>query len=191
MKKLIVALLAGAAAMSAAQAQTTTTQPRGYVGIGAATADHKDFSGLNNFDSNGYKTSAKIFGGVEIDQTWGAEVGYTDFRKADFNYSAAGTGTASSGSTKGYGYYLAAKGNYPINDQFSAYGKLGVEHSERKLESRELNLKDTDTGLYGAIGVKYKLNEQVALNAEYERYGKDKAFGAKADVWTVGASYSF
>ena len=63
MKKLIVALIAGAAAMSAAQAQTIQTQPRGYVGLGVATADHEDSSvgGLTNFDSDGYKASAKIF----------------------------------------------------------------------------------------------------------------------------------
>jgi opacity protein-like surface antigen len=189
MKKLIVALLASAAAMSAAQAQTANAQPRGYVGIGVATADHEDFGGLSNFDSNGYKASAKIFGGVELDQTWGAEVGYTDFRKADFNYNF--NGASGTGSTKGYGYYVAAKGTIPINDQFSAYGKLGIQHSERKLETVGLNFKDTDTGLYGAAGLKYKLNEQVALSAEYERYGKNKQFGAKADVWTVAASYAF
>ncbi len=62
MKKLIVALIAGAAAMSAAQAQTT--QPRAYVGVGVATADHADSSaaGLTNYNSDGYKDSAKILG---------------------------------------------------------------------------------------------------------------------------------
>jgi OOP family OmpA-OmpF porin len=71
------------------------------------------------------------------------------------------------------------------------YGKLGLQHSERKLESAVLNLKDTDTGAYGAVGVQYNLNQQVALTAEYERYGKSKDIGAKADAWTVGARYSF
>jgi OOP family OmpA-OmpF porin len=79
----------------------------------------------------------------------------------------------------------------PVNDQFSVYGKLGLEHSERKLQSADLNLKDTDTGAYGAVGLQYNLNQQVALTAEYERYGKTKTVGAKADVWTVGARYSF
>lgn len=192
MKKLIVALIAGAAAMSAAQAQTTQTQPRGYVGLGIATADHEDSSvgGLTNFNSDGYKASAKVFGGYEFDQNWGAEVGYTDFRHSNFNYSNA-DGTSASGRTKGYGYYVAGKYNYPVNDQFSVYGKLGLQHSERKLESAALNRKDTDTGAYGAVGVQYNLNQQVALTAEYERYGKSKDFGAKADVWTVGARYSF
>jgi hypothetical protein len=39
--------------------------------------------------------------------------------------------------------------------------------------------------------LQYNLNQQVALTVEYERYGKSKDFGAKADVWTVGARYSF
>ena len=190
MKKLIVALIAGAAAMSAAQAQTT--QPRAYVGVGVATADHEDSSvgGLTNFNSDGYKASAKIFGGYEFDQNWGVEAGYTDFRNSDFSYSNA-DGTSAGGHTKGYGYYVAGKYNVPVNDQFSVYGKLGLQHSERKLESAALNLKDTDTGAYGAVGLQYNINQQVALTAEYERYGKSKDFGTKADVWTVGARYSF
>jgi OOP family OmpA-OmpF porin len=190
MKKLIVALLAGAAAMSAAQAQTSATAPRGYVGLGVATADHEDYSGLNNYDSNGYKASAKIFGGYELDQNWGVEAGYTDFRKANFNYRTA-AGANASGNTKGYGYYIAGKYDMPLNDQTSVYGKLGVQHSNRELNSPTLNISDSDNGLYGAVGLKYNLNQQVALTAEYERYGKSKSFGAKPDVWTIGARYSF
>lgn len=191
MKKLIVALIAGTAAMGAAQAQTTQTQPRAYVGVGVATADHENSSvgGLTNVDSDGYKASGKIFGGYEFDQNWGVEAGYTDFRNANVNYSS--NGTNGTGKTKGSSYYVAGKYNMPVNDQFSVYGKLGLEHSERKLESAALNLKDTDTGAYGAVGLQYNLNQQVALTAEYERYGKTKTVGAKADVWTVGARYSF
>ena len=192
MKKLIVALLAGAAAMSAAQAQTTTnsgTLPRTYVGVGIASADHKDDFGLSGFSSDGWKSSAKIFGGYEIDPMWGVEVGYTDFRKADFSYNNCTTSVG--GNTKGYGVYVAAKASTPINDQFSAFGKLGVQHSSRELNSPVLNLTDSDNGLYGAVGLQYNINQQVALTAEYERYGKSKSFGAKPDVWTIGARYSF
>src|SRR5690606_8839579 len=82
MNKLIVALIASAVAMSAAQAQTTA--PRAYLGAGVASADH-DFkrAGATSVDTEGYKASGKIFGGYEFNQTWGVEAGYTDFRKAD------------------------------------------------------------------------------------------------------------
>jgi OOP family OmpA-OmpF porin len=170
MKKLIVALIAGAAAMSAAQAQNfSDTQPHAYVGVGASTA--------KNIQSDDYKLGGKIYGGYQINQSWAAEAGYTDL--------------GDHGATKGNGYYVAAKATMPINEQFSAYGKVGVQHSERKYDTAALNIKDTDTGAYGALGVQYKLNQQVALTAEYERYGKEKDIGAKANVWTVGANYSF
>jgi OOP family OmpA-OmpF porin len=191
MKKLIFALIAGITAVGAAQAQTTA--PRGYVGVGVATADH-DYklgnAGVSGVNSDGYKASAKIFGGYELDQRWGVEAGYTDFRSSDFNYTQAGV--AGRGSSDGYGTYIAAKMNAPINDQFSAYGKLGVAYSKRSLSTNTgLNYDNHDTGVYAGAGVEYKLNQNVALNAEYERYGKTKDFGAKADVWTVGVKYSF
>ena len=183
MKKLIVALIASAAAMSAAQAQTiANTAPHAYVGVGVATADQESRGGL---DGDGYKASGKIYGGYQLNQTWAAEAGYTDFRSADVN-TAAGRG-----DTKGYGYYIAGKATQPLNDQLSVYGKAGVQHSQRELNVAGLNAKNSDTGLYGAVGLQYNINQQVALTAEYERYGKSKDFGAKADVWTVGAHYKF
>jgi OOP family OmpA-OmpF porin len=172
MKKLLLALLATTAVAGAAQAQTTT--PHAYVGVGAATADNKT--------SDSYKTGAKIYGGYEIDQNWGVEAGYTDFGKKD-----VGTG-----NVKGSGTYVAGKYSVPLGERFSGYGKLGVSYNERKFDNGAgTRVNNYDTGLYGGVGVEYKLNQNVALNAEYERYGKDKAFGAKADVYTVGLKYGF
>ena len=41
------------------------------------------------------------------------------------------------------------------------------------------------------MGAQYQINQDVALVAEYERYGKSRDFGQKADVLTIGAKYSF
>lgn len=184
MKKLIVALLASAAAVSAAQAQTVNTQPHYYLGAGVSIADHKyDISGVT--DEGDAKAAGKIFGGYEFNQTWGVEAGYTDIRASDFTYNG-GTGTS-----KGFGSYVAAKASMPLNEQFSAFAKLGVSYNERKLRTSTVSLSDHDTGAYGALGVQYNVSPQMALTAEYERYGKEKDFGAKADAFTLGARYSF
>jgi OOP family OmpA-OmpF porin len=192
MKKLIFALIASAAAMTAAQAQTTAA-PRPYIGAGVASADH-DYrlgNGATNVNGDGYKASAKVFGGVEFDQRYGVEAGYTDFRSSDFSYTNA-AGTRGHGSSDGYGVYVAGKASVPVNDQLSAYGKLGVAYSKRKMSSNlGLNAEQNDTGAYAAVGLQYNINPQVALTAEYERYGKTKDFGAKADVLTAGVKYSF
>jgi OOP family OmpA-OmpF porin len=171
MKKLLLALIATSAVAGAAQAQTTT--PHAYVGIGAATADNKS--------SDEYKTNAKIYGGYEFDQNWGVEAGYTNFDKENIP----------SGNVKGSGTYVAGKYSMPLGDRFTGYGKLGVSYNERKFSGLGTEVNNYDTGLYGGVGVEYKLNEKLALNAEYERYGKDKQFGAKADVYTVGLKYGF
>jgi len=172
MKKLLLALIATSAVAGAAQAQTTA--PHAYVGIGAATADNKS--------TDDYHTNAKIYGGYEFDQNWGVEAGYTNFGKED----------VAVGNVKGSGTYVAGKYSVPLGERFTGYGKLGVSYNERKLSSSTLGqVNSYDTGLYGGVGVEYKLNEKLAVNAEYERYGKDKAFGAKADVYTVGLKYGF
>jgi OOP family OmpA-OmpF porin len=190
MNKLIVALIASVAAMSAAQAQQTA--PRAYVGAGIASADHDyKLSGASNVDTEGWKASGKIFGGYEFNQTWGVEAGYTDFRKSDVNYSIGGANVR--GETEGHSAYLAAKATLPVNEQFSVYGKLGAARnkSELHLVNAAASMSRSKTEAYGAVGAQYSLNQDVALIAEYERYGKSKDFGQKADVLTIGAKYSF
>ncbi|GAB3470173.1 hypothetical protein GCM10027321_40280 [Massilia terrae] len=192
MKKIVFALIAGAAVATAAQAQDSNA-PRGYIGVGAATADHQySINGVNTTGNDGYKASAKVYGGYEFNNTWGLEAGYTDFRKSNFNYTTA-AGATGSGHSDGHATYLAAKGNIPINEQFSFYGKLGVEnmHSNLSTSTPGLSGSKSDTGVYGGVGVQYNLSKQVSLNAEYERYGNKKDFGAKPDVWTAGVRYNF
>jgi opacity protein-like surface antigen len=190
MKKLIFAAIAGVAIASAAQAQET--YPKAYVGAGVATVDH-DFSvnGTTNHDADGWQPSGKVFAGYEFNQTWGAEIGYTDFSKSHASYTANGVnGRAES---DGKAFYVAAKASVPINEQFSAYGKLGAEYNKTSLSSTTpgISYDDHKTQAYGALGVQYNLTQKVALIAEYERYGSKRDFGAKPDVVTVGARYSF
>jgi opacity protein-like surface antigen len=187
MKKLIFAMIAAAAAMGTAQAAGP------YVGVGVATVDHQfNLSGATGVSSDGYKASGKIFGGYDIDQTWGVEAGYTDFRKSNADYTL--NGTAGRAESDGSSFYVAGKASAPINEQFSVFGKLGAASNKSTLSSSTtpaFNTSDRKTEVYAGVGVQYNLNQKVALTAEYERYGKSKDFGAKADVFTVGAKYAF
>ncbi len=183
MKKLIFALIAGATAMSAAHAEGP------YIGLGIATAEHAyNIPGATAGTNDGYKASGKIFGGYDIDKMWGVEAGYTDFRSSTYNYTL-GT-TASSVTSDGHAFYVAGKATAALNDQFSVFGKLGAAQNKSST-SGSLSQSSSKTELYGAIGVQYNLSKQIALTAEYERYGKSKDFGPKADVWTIGARYNF
>ncbi|MBC7685348.1 MAG: porin family protein [Bdellovibrionales bacterium] len=189
MKKLIFALIAGVTAVGAAQAQAIS---RPYVGLGVASSDHDlRIGGLGNTGSEGYKANAKIFGGVELTPMFGIEAGYTDIRSSDHTFTIGGVpGRA---STDGSRSYLAAKATMPVNEMFSVYGKLGAGYSKTNLSSSTplISRSDSKTELYGAVGGQYNLNEKVALTLEYERYGKTKEYGVKADAITAGAKFSF
>ena len=191
MKKLIFALIAGTAAMSAAQAQTTTA-PRAYVGAGLSTVENETrIPGATGVEDSSYKTSGKVFGGVELNQTVGLEAGYTDFRTLRTNYTQNGVNGQT--ETDGYGAYLAGKATMPINERTGVYGKLGVAHTNHEMTANTPGIarKISDNGVYAGVGVQHAINEKVSLIAEYERYGKKKEFGAQPDVLTIGAKYAF
>lgn len=180
MKKLIFAVIAGASIMGAAQAEG------GYIGAGVVST--KQAAGGGD-----YKASGKLFGGIELDKTWGVEAGYTDYRSTSY----IGTGGLTPTTTKGHATYLAGKGTMPLNEQFSLFGKLGVANVKAEAVTTGSgvpvisSLSESKTGAYAAIGAQYNLNKQVALTAEYERYGQSRSYGAKPDAWTVAARYSF
>ena len=116
MKKLIFALLAGATAAGA------FAQSAPYVGLAVTGADHDlKIGGVNSTGSDGYKASAKVFGGVQLTPTFGVEAGYTDLREANHSFTIAGV--PGSGVTDGKRAYLAGKATMPVNDVFSVYGK--------------------------------------------------------------------
>lgn len=194
MKKIVLALIASAAAMGAAQAQSQTSSdtPRGYVGAGVASSDHNfTLPGAANVDSDGWKSSGKIFGGYEFNRNFGVEAGYTDQRKSRANYTL--NGTRGSAEASGHSVYLAGKATAPVNERVSVYGKLGLARNETELRSTNAayNRDENKTEAYGALGVQYNFNRNWAAVAEYERYGGKKDFGANPDVVTVGAKYSF
>ncbi|WP_426194614.1 porin family protein [Massilia sp. DWR3-1-1] len=186
MKKLIFALIAATAAIGSAQA----AQPGPYVGVGIANADHSaSIPGTTSSSSDGYKTSGKIFGGYEFDQTFGVEVGYTDFRSSDYNYTLNGINRT--GTSDGKSYYVAGKASAPINEQFSVFGKLGAAQNKRNYSDSLLSGDTSKTELYAGVGAQYNFNPKVAVSLEYERYGKNQDIGAKSDVITLAAKYSF
>ncbi len=200
MKKLVLTLAAGLAALSMAevqaqnQFQTMMQNAHPYIGAGANFADHEyKFPGASNPHGDDVEAGFKVFGGADFDPFWGFELGYTDFSKSDFAYTQSGVIPAR-GKVDGYGVYVAGKGRWPINPMFDIYGKLGVAYSHRKLES-DVPLTtgqiSHDTGLYAGVGLQWKLTPEWALVGEYERYGRSKRIGSSADVFTLAARYNF
>lgn len=188
MKKIILALVASAAAMGAAHAQGP------YVGIGVVNADTElHMPGAVSASGGGWKSSGKLFAGYEFDEMFGAEMGYTDFRGGDFTYLIATV--PGRVEVDGRAFYLAGKATAPLTEQFALYGKLGLtatKFSQSGFGSgTNLFREESDTQGYLAVGAEYRINRNVGIALEYERYGKTKGFGPKPNVWTLAARYSF
>lgn len=187
MKKLVLALIATATAATAGSAFAQADTPSAYVGVGIATASryYNVPAGATNASDDGYRASGKLFGGYQFNKQWGMEGGYTDFRSSSNSYTL--NNVAHTVDNGGHAWYLAGTATAPINDQFSLIGKLGLT----QVRAETTGMSDNKTGAYAGLGMQYALNKNVAFTAEYERYGKNNDFGAKPNVWTVAAKYSF
>lgn len=188
MKKIIFALVAGAVAMSAAQAQMVS---KPYVGLGVTTTKHDlNLGGAATTTRGDRKAAAKIFAGADITPMFGVEVGHS--QSADDHIVSAG-GLSGNAETDSRRTYLAGKASMPVNEQVSVFGKLGVVHTKDKITSSAVGLShsESDNGVYAGVGAQYNFNEKVAMTLEYERNGKKRDFGAKTDAVTLAAKYSF
>ena len=189
MNKLILALIASAAAISSAHADTP------YVGIGVGTARYSNNVALaSSTDSDsGYKVLGKLFYGHELNATWGAEAGYINLGSTTYNYTL----DAKPGSlhTEGHAYYLATKASTTLNECVLAFVKLGISrHSYSQTGTgvaSGLNQLKNANDLYVSLGAQYKLNKEIGLTVELEHYGNNNQNGVHATVVTAGLRYSF
>jgi OOP family OmpA-OmpF porin len=196
MKNTILALLTSVTALGAAGAAHAADDYKPYIGVGAVAAEHR--YNLSNDTSTGDRKNTewggKIYGGVQINPNWAVEAGYTDFGKSDYGYTVgSATGRVESDAKS---FYLAGKASYPVNQQFSVFGKLGVAHNKNDVTGTGLaaayNGDSSRNSLYASVGAEYAFNEKVSATLEYEHYGKnDIDLGRRKGAVTLGANYKF
>jgi len=201
MKKILFALVASAAALTGtsafAQSNTQDAAGTGYVGVGVVGSRYDMGAGgsVSSDSRTGTKAAGKIYGGYNIDSTWAVEAGYTDFGKRSYNYTAGGL--PGGVSTDAHSYYLAGKGTWPVAQDFSVFGKLGVARNHNEVTQTGIaaanGLGDENkTKLYASVGGEYAINKNVKVSLEYENYGKSGTdVGRKAGAITAGLRYNF
>ncbi len=193
MKKLLSVLFATAATLASAHAEEV------YLGASiwhakvnmdvATTAAKTSFS-----DS---VREGKLFGGVQLDKTWGLEGGYIHFGDVATQYTLASV--PGNFKTDGHAWYAAGSGRYAFNDQWSVFGKLGLARTDVSFSidgAVTATDKATKTGAYLGTGIQFQLTKQAALIVELERYGKTAVQATRASVdntntVSIGARFSF
>jgi len=134
--------------------------------------------GLTNCDTG--STAWRLLGGYQMQRNFAVEVGLSELARL----------TASGGATKAD---LRARlieatvvGSYPFGRDFSGYGKLGVFNGYNKFTSGTFHQEDQDSGFTYGLGLRYDMNNQFAIRAEWQRYEE-----YKATVYSFGVLYKF
>ena len=198
------------AAIASPYAVADDTGWYGGVNIGQSKAKIDDAHITSNLLGGGFATSSisnddsdtgyKLFAGYKYNKNFAVEGGYFDLGQFGFTATTVPAGTLN-GNLKLKGLNLDAVGILPINEKFSAFGRVGMNYAESKdsfsgsgavnvlnpnPSKREANLK------FGA-GLQYDFNQSIGMRAEAERYRINDAVGSKGDidVLSVGLVYRF
>lgn len=158
-KKWLAAMLGAAAMAVSAGAIAQRSMPGWYAGLEVGQAD------FGTEDD----TAIKILGGYQFNRNFAAEVGYGML--------------LDKGPVEVTALELVGVGSYPINNQFSLFGKLGFANVEVEVGS----LSDDKTELTYGFGVHYSFTPQVGLRGQWQRYDTNE----EVDVLSIGILYRF
>jgi OmpA-OmpF porin, OOP family len=172
MKHLYVAV---AAALLAATPAMATDDGGFYVGagLGIFSVDESSFSESD--------TGFKLFGGWMFNQFVGGELEYIDggtVREGDFGIDSTGLN-------------VSLKGNWPINDQFDVFGKVGYFFWDADIDftgnsGQEGNSSGSD--LSWGIGAGYNFTDNLSITTEYQWFQIEEA---DAEMWTGNLVWKF
>ena len=76
----------------------------------------------------------------------------------------------------------------PLGENFSLFGKLGVQQDEPRLN---LGLPANGTDLTYGLGLKYQLTNDLGLRFEWQRFNGGSEFGNDDDILSGGLRLSF
>jgi OOP family OmpA-OmpF porin len=181
----VLGLTAAAFALPAAAQMNTSAF---YLGATVGQSKFKDgCTGLPAGVSCDEKDTAwRILGGYQFSPNFAAEFGYHNL--GELKASSPGFSATEKASV----WELNGVGLFPVANQFSLYGKLGVHHGEAKLDSSLGSAKDTGNGWTGGFGGQFDVTRALGVRAEWQRYfrvGGDS--DNKIDVLSLGAIWRF
>lgn len=138
------------------------TYPRVVGGNLNANPNDRLFAGM-------FKTDPRLLMGVAVAPGLSFEAGYVNvldqgFRPVNERDPEDTTGAI---GLRGFNTHVAARITQPLGERMTAYGKLGVAHSQ----NRRGMYRGVDTGLYTGVGARYQVSERVSVDGSFENHG--------------------
>jgi OOP family OmpA-OmpF porin len=189
-------------------------EPHWYGGasVGQSRARIDDAQITSKLLSTGQSTSSitddnrdfgyKLLGGYKFNRNFAVEGGY--FNLGEFGFTSTTTPTGSlSGRLKVHGLNLDAVGTLPLANDFSLFGRVGVQFAKTEdnfsstgqVVVLDSNPSTTQANLKIGAGVQYDVGQHggLSVRAEWERYRINDAVGSRGgiDLVSVGLIYLF
>ncbi|MFA6921290.1 MAG: outer membrane beta-barrel protein [Gallionella sp.] len=186
-----------------------------YVGanIGQSRAKIDDTRNIAQLQTLGLTTTAisdknrntgyKLFGGYRINKNFSLEGGYFDLGRFGFAMTTLPAGSLN-GNVRLQGVNLDAVGTLPVTEQFSVFGRLGLNYAQARTSFSgtgagviaipvNVNPSKNQINYKLGAGVQYDFTESLAMRAEVERYRINDAIGNKGDIdmYSLGLVYRF
>lgn len=173
MKKIAIVALLSACVATPALADNSGFY--GAVDLGSATFSNA-LGGPKSTTSFPNQPSARLAGGYNVSSMFAVEAGYARFGGSTIIAVAPGIGNANQ-TLSPSSVYFAAVGNYPINETFSLFGKLGLANSRIGYSYTDTlgnssSQVGSNTNLMYGIGGQYNINSKWGIRAQYENFGK-------------------
>jgi len=189
-KVIVASALALSGVLAAAQASA-----QAFVGgsIGQSDIGDEITSGLidANQSVDGKDTAWKIFGGYMFNRNFGLEAAYVNLGEVSYSGTFGGA-PVTGGKVEVNGFNVAALGSYPVTEQFSVFGKVGLFIWEADASDTTGGLpfsaKDDGTDISFGLGVGYSFTGNLGVRAEWERFKTDDA---DADLLSIGLVWKF
>jgi OOP family OmpA-OmpF porin len=181
---LFATLMASSAAFAAGPSAPANNTSGPFIGVGAGVSIGNRIDAPEGGQASSDKAAYGLYGGYNINENFGVKLGYRNFGKASVSNSSVWGTTGTTARTSGFS--LSAVGSYPIAPDWALVGEAGILRYEIKQNSSS---SDKGNKFFGALGVKYSLNKNIDLIADYTRYGKvgmsDQA-NSKLNLDTLG-----
>ena len=161
-----------------------------YIGatFGSATQDGQCEGTPAGFSCDDKDSAWRILGGYQFNRNLAIELGYHNLGEA----SASGGGVTVTDEVTAW--ELLAVGSFPLANQFSLYGKLGMYRGEVErtvtLGGLSASADESGTEFTFGLGARYDFMPNLGVRAEWQRY-MDLLPDVDVDVLSIGLIFRF
>jgi OOP family OmpA-OmpF porin len=173
MKKIAIAVLLSAVVVAPAFAADN------YAGIRLGQAKTSiDNTALTTSSPTGFG----VFVGHDFNQNFALEGEYLNL----------GEVKAGPGGAKSSGFSLSGVGSYPINEQFSLFGKLGYAMLTSKATGSNPNTDRKSNAVTYGLGAQYNVSPAAGIRLGWDKYKfSDTGMNGNVSLISVGGVFKF